>query len=180
MDYLNPKCPHAVSNWQVYYNGETTQDTTFKFECAVGKCPDIAVLLYFYSVCMMLRLSDHNPHRSHRVHCELGQQRGDGLRGDLHLHHGTETLLHGRNWLALSSQSGNIVWYFSVVTMELGLLWEFVIQDHHHLVLLHHRLHHHHQHRHHQHRHHLLHHHLAHRRLRHCIRISSTSIKRPP
>ena len=124
---------------------------------------------------LMLRLSDHNPHRSHRVHSELGQQRGDGLRGDLHLHHGTETLLHGRNWLALSSLSGNIVWYFSVVTMELGLLWEFVIQDHHHLVLLHRRLHHHHQHR-----HHLLHHHLAHRRLRHCIRISSTSIKRPP
>ena len=22
-DYLNPKCPHAVSNWLVYINGET-------------------------------------------------------------------------------------------------------------------------------------------------------------
>ena len=36
-DYLNPKCPHAVSNWKVFYNGETALDPTFKFECAVGK-----------------------------------------------------------------------------------------------------------------------------------------------
>ena len=35
-DYINPKCPHAVSNWLVYFNGETQDDPTFKFECAVG------------------------------------------------------------------------------------------------------------------------------------------------
>ena len=36
-DYLNPKCPHAVSNWNVFFNGETIHDTAFKFDCAVGK-----------------------------------------------------------------------------------------------------------------------------------------------
>ena len=50
MDYKNPKCPHAVSNWNVYFNGETVHDTTFKFECAVGKCLNIAVSYLLYSV----------------------------------------------------------------------------------------------------------------------------------
>ena len=37
-DYLNPQCPHAVSNWRVYLQtGETIDDPTFKVECAVGK-----------------------------------------------------------------------------------------------------------------------------------------------
>ena len=49
-DYKNPKCPHAVSNWNVYFNGETVHDTTFKFECAVGKCLNIAVSYLLYSV----------------------------------------------------------------------------------------------------------------------------------
>ena len=36
-DYLNPKCPHAVSNWEVYYGGQTVHDTEFKVQCAVGE-----------------------------------------------------------------------------------------------------------------------------------------------
>ena len=36
-DSLNPKCPHSVSNWKVYFNGETVDDPTFKVECDVGK-----------------------------------------------------------------------------------------------------------------------------------------------
>ena len=36
-DPLNPKCPHAVANWQVFLNGNFVPDTEFKFDCAVGK-----------------------------------------------------------------------------------------------------------------------------------------------
>ena len=36
-DYLNPKCPHAVSNWEIFFNGETNYEPTLKVECAVGR-----------------------------------------------------------------------------------------------------------------------------------------------
>ena len=39
-DYLNPKCPHAVSNWRVYRqgtDGQVLDDPTFKIQC-VDEC----------------------------------------------------------------------------------------------------------------------------------------------
>ena len=41
-DYLNPKCPHAVSNWLVYINGERIHDTTLRIECVVQCGGDIS------------------------------------------------------------------------------------------------------------------------------------------
>ena len=54
-------------------------------------------LYHIYYTQLSLRLSHHDPHSSHRVHCELGQQCEHWLCGHLHLLYGTETLLHGKS-----------------------------------------------------------------------------------
>ena len=38
-DSLNPKCPHAVSNWNFIIEGssEKKDDPTFQIKCVVGK-----------------------------------------------------------------------------------------------------------------------------------------------
>ena len=61
-DYLNPKCPHAVSNWRVFsqVSGETLDDPTFKIECVVGKLL-YTDLLYLYSVCDVKIVQPQSP-----------------------------------------------------------------------------------------------------------------------